>query len=136
MKIFNAIRFGCIFIAISQCNYAFSHAFDGEWEWGNAPSSRTFFIDIKQTGNRLRGQYCAVARNGNRTDCDDDHNPNLRGYVEASGQSAIVIFSSFFGAKNGRAELKIQDDKLIWRIMKNPIDGEFYAPGVAILRKR
>lgn len=125
---------GGVFTVISVSGCASPVApFAGEWDWKDSPSTMTFSIDIKQQGKRLQGQYCAVAQNGNKTDCDDESNPNIDGLIDDSGKSAIVNFSSFFGAKNGRAALKMSDGHLIWHILKNPIEGEFYAPKDAIL---
>jgi hypothetical protein len=74
-----------------------------------------------------------VAQNGNKTDCDDEKNQNANGIVNANGQSAAVHFSSFFGAQRGKAHLNLHDGHLFWHIIKNPDDGEFYAPKDAIL---
>lgn len=122
-------------VGLSVAGYASPVAplFLGEWDWNDAPSTTTFSIDIKQHGNELIGQYCAVAQNGNKIDCDDEENPNIDGVVDSAGKSAIVSFSSFFGAKNGRATIKISGGHLIWHIVKKPSEGEFYAPKDAIL---
>ncbi|TDN69139.1 hypothetical protein [Paraburkholderia sp. BL10I2N1] len=133
MKILKSIPLGCALIVFSHSVGAFSHSFNGEWDWRDAPISRTFSVDLKQHGRKLRGQYCAVAQNGNRVDCDDEENSNIEGDIDAAGQSATVSFSSFFGAKNGKAKIKMSDGRLIWHIIKNPTGGEFYAPSDAIL---
>lgn len=135
MKIFKNIIMGCALIFFFHSMSAFSHSFNGEWDWNDAPSSRTFSVSIKQDGRKLHGQYCAVAQNGNRTDCDDEENPNIDGSIDATGQSAIVTFSSFFNAKNGKAELRMRDGHLSWHIIKKPTGGEFYAPRDAVLDK-
>jgi hypothetical protein len=123
-----------VFAAISANGCASpAHPFDGEWEWNNDPSTMAFSIDLKQHGDKLQGQYCAVAQNGNKTDCGDEKNPNINGIVYGSGKLAIIGFSSFFGAKNGKATLEISDGNLIWRIIKTPNGGEFYAPKDATL---
>lgn len=133
MKIKN-ILFGCVVAAISLSGCASpADPFSGEWDWNNAPNAMTFSIDLKQQGGKLQGQYCAVAQNGNKTDCDDEKNPNIYGIVDSTGKSAIVNFSSFFGAQNGKAMLKVTDGHLVWHIMKAPNGGEFYAPKDAIL---
>lgn len=93
----------------------------------------TFSIDLRKQGNRLRGRYCAVSQNGNRTDCDDEANPIIGGVIDDDGKTSVVNFSSFFGEKNGEAVLKIIDGHLIWHIVRNPSGGEFYAPKDAIL---
>ncbi|MGU7839183.1 hypothetical protein ACV22V_06900 [Burkholderia sp. AW33-5] len=118
----------------SACGCASStDFFVGEWGWNNSPDTMTFSIEIKQQGKNLQGQYCAVAQNGRKMDCDDATNPNIDGVIDGTAKSANVIFSSFFGAKNGKAVMKISDGHLIWHIVRNPSEGEFYAPKNAIL---
>lgn len=124
----------CIFVAFSSGGCASPAVpFVGKWGWNNSPSTMTFSIDLKKHGKKLQGQYCAVAQNGNKTDCNDETSPNIDGVIDETGKSAIVNFSSFFGAKNGKAVLKINDGHLIWHIVRNPSEGEFYAPKDAIL---
>ena len=122
-----------LFIAFFFSGYTFAQPFTGEWDWNSAPSTRTFSIKLKQKGNRLYGQYCAVAQNGNKIDCDDEEDINIVGYIDNTGKSSIVKFSSFFDAKNGKAKISINGENLFWRIIKNPEGGEFYAPKDAIL---
>jgi len=125
---------GCIFVSVSAGGCASpADPFAGEWDWNDSPDTMTFSIDIKQQDNKLQGQYCAVTQNGNKTDCDDETNPNINGVIDRTGKSATVKFDSFFGAKNGRAVLEISDGRLIWHVIRNPSDGEFYAPEYAVL---
>ncbi|MCG5074703.1 hypothetical protein [Paraburkholderia tagetis] len=88
-------------------------------------------IDLKQDGCKLYGQYCAVAQNGNKVDCDDDE--NIDGDTDEAGKEAIVNFSSFFGARNGVAEIKVSDGHSLWHVLQRPTGGEFYAPNDAVL---
>ena len=122
----NAFYFGCFLIAVGGSGRVYASSFEGNWNWSIAPSIRTFSIE-------LNAHDCAVAQNGNRTDCDDEGNPNIDGIIDRTGQSATVHFSSFFGAKNGKARIAIRNGHLLWHITKNPDDGEFYAPNDAVL---
>jgi hypothetical protein len=125
---------GCVFAGISVAGCASpANEFSGEWGWNNASGTMTFSIDLKQRGDKLLGQYCAVAQNGNKTDCDDEENPNISGIIDNTGKSATVNFFSFFGAKNGKAIIKVSDGRLVWHIVKKPSQGEFYAPKDAIM---
>ena len=133
MKIMKKIFAGYMFATWCHSASAFTHSFAGAWDWNNAPSTRTFPIELAQRGNKIQGQYCAVAQNGNKTDCDDEKNPNITGSISADGQSATIRFSSFFGATNGKAQLRVLDGHLLWHITKSPDGGEFYAPGDAVL---
>ncbi|WP_156437143.1 hypothetical protein [Burkholderia sp. RF2-non_BP3] len=124
----------CVFLAISINGVASPiDSFSGEWDWVDAPDTMTFSIDLTQNGTKLYGQYCAVAQNGNKVDCDGKADANINGIVDIAGRSAIVNFSSFFGARNGKASLNISNGRLVWHIVKIPADGEFYAPKKAIL---
>jgi len=125
-----------LFVAVFLSGGASAHSFSGEWVWNNSPAARTFSIEIKQQGGELQGQYCAVAQNGSRVDCDDEVNQNIGGNVDSNGVSATVRFSSFFGAKNGEARIEVNGDHLHWHIIKNPDGGEFYSPRDAVLDRR
>jgi hypothetical protein len=107
--------------------------FTGQWYWEGAPETKTFSINIRQQGKWLRGRYCAVVQNGNKIDCDQEDVENIYGVVDMNGTSSTVEFTSFFGAENGKATLKIQNGRLIWRIVRKPIGGYFYAPSEAVL---
>lgn len=104
----------------------------GEWFYevnsaDNKLMNRTFQINIVVTDGILSGQYCAIARNGNKIDCSDDEINNLTG--EIAGGKYKVNFSSFFGGKNGEAEITILNENSInWKIVKNVEGGECYAP--------
>jgi hypothetical protein len=114
---------------------AWPASFSGTWNWSAAPQSRTFSIDLKQNGKNIVGQYCAVALNGARVDCDDETNPNVHGEIDSSGKSATVQFYSFFNARQGRATMRLHKGRLIWKIMISPFGGDFYAPHDAILER-
>lgn len=129
----NAFYLRCILIGIGGNGRAYAHSFEGNWNWSVAPSPRTFSIELNAYGNVLKGQCCAVAENGNGTDRDDERNPNIDGIIDHTGQSATVCFSSFFGARNGKARIALQNGHLLWHITRNPGDGEFYAPSDAVL---
>ncbi|WP_193101075.1 hypothetical protein [Burkholderia sp. Z1] len=125
---------GCVFVVVSASGCASPmDSFVGEWGWSNSSGTMTFSIDLKKQGDRLYGQYCAIAQNGNKIDCDDEENKNIDGIIGGDGKSAFVNFYSFFGAKNGNAFLRMVNGRLIWHVVRNPIEGEFYAPKNAIL---
>lgn len=106
------------FMVIAKvCNAsATMKSLSGTWDWADSPESRAFSIDLKQHGSQISRQYCAVAQNGRKTDCDDEKNPNLHGALDRTGQSAVVGFTSFFGAENGKAVMRIIEGRLIWHI--------------------
>jgi hypothetical protein len=108
--------------------------FDGEW--GSAVASNgTFSISLRQTVSRIIGQYCAIAKNGNKIDCDPENNPNITGVVNGHSGVASLTFSSFFGATTGKATIVRGNGQLIWHVVEAPQGGESYAPLNAILQR-
>jgi hypothetical protein len=108
--------------------------FDGEWEKSNVASG-TFSMSLRQTGSRITGQYCAIAKNGNKIDCDPANNPNITGVVNDGSSVASLTFSSFFGATTGKATIARRNGQLIWHVVQVPQGGESYAPLNAILQR-
>lgn len=123
----------CLILA-SVASLVYAKPFTGQWDWDEAPSSRAFSLKLIQNGTILSGQYCAVAGNGNRVDCDDEEIQNITGSIDNSGKSAAIDFYSFFDARGGKASLSLKNNHLVWLIIKNP-QGEFYAPQKAILMR-
>ena len=124
---------------------AFSHSnslFNGKWEYVEYKSgTETPYsaLDISlnegEYGN-IYGAYCFVTQYGNRIDCTPDGELNVNGHAMDSPRKASVTFDSFFGAKNGIAELSIDDDdSLTWDIIKRPQGGDYYGPNRIILKK-
>jgi hypothetical protein len=108
-----------------------------EYVQGHSKPYSSFVLKLHKTGSGgLKGSYCFITQEGNRIDCDsDDSQENLEGTVDASGSHATVHFYSFFGAKNGVAELSIHDGKLHWDVVKAPTGDFFYGPDKAALTK-
>jgi len=103
--------------------------YSGEWVGENKVDGTqvsSFTLDIEQNGTSLEGQYCYISQGGNRIDCPDKDVKNLHGTVNES--SAIIHFDSSFGGKNGQAVIKVSGSSMIWKLLKEPIDGNFYAP--------
>ena len=117
--------------AVKGANVKF---FDGEWEKFNV-ASETFSMSLRQTGSRITGQYFAIAKNGNKIDCDPANNPNITGVVNDGLSVASLTFSSFFGATTGKATIARRNGQLIWHVVQVPQGGEFYAPLNAILQR-
>ena len=53
--------------------------FDGVWNSIKPVPGTTFSLSLKQTDNKLIGQYCAVARSGGRIDCEEGKDRPVRG---------------------------------------------------------
>lgn len=101
--------------------------FSGNWYWYNSDSSNSFKIVFKQKQDSLYGQYCAVYLRGNCLDCDIDEKINIFGKVKKEN-TVIVRFNSFFGARNGVAEITKTPNGIIWRIVRYPSGGGCFAP--------
>lgn len=128
-------------IAISTVLLSFSSFsmtdFSGKWigsinDEDGMPYSN-LSLKINQSGGKLNGSYCYVTQRGNRIDCPDDREDNLHGSV--SGDKANIFFNSTFGGKNGKAELSINQLGMMWKLVSDPIAGEFYAPKSFSLKK-
>jgi uncharacterized protein YdeI (BOF family) len=60
----------------------------------------------------------------------------MRGHAIGSSRKASVVFYSFFGAKNGIAELSLADDNsLTWNIVTHPQGDGYYGPNRIIFKK-
>lgn len=115
----------------------------GEWFYEvnsseNELLNRTFQINITEKNGILKGQYCAIAKNGDKIDCSDEKSNNLSGVIDRDKRDKINIeFSSFFGGKDGKAEITILGENSInWKIIKKVEGGESYAPINCILIKK
>ncbi|TWP31078.1 hypothetical protein ETU08_03465 [Apibacter muscae] len=104
----------------------------GEWE-SKENLNNTFSINFGEIkGDSIFGQYCAVAREGRKIDCDTDEIFNIKGIIKDN--IIKISFTSFFNAKNGKAKIIITDSLLRWVITKYP-EGESYAPKESTLTK-
>jgi hypothetical protein len=135
---FGFIYFVCLnilFICLS-CNEirttskesALYKSFNGRWYWQSRDKKDAFLISLKTKGDSIIGYYCAMHDLGNRLDCgSEEADNNIRRIVESG--KANVSFFSFYNATNGAAELYFDTDGfLIWKIEKNPVGAECYAP--------
>jgi hypothetical protein len=116
-------------------NGADARIFDGKWEQYTVASSGTFSMSLTQTRSGIIGQYCVIAKNGNKIDCDPVNNPNITGVVNGHSGIANLTFSSFFGAASGKATIARRNNQLIWHVVELPQGGNSYAPLNAILHK-
>lgn len=117
-------------------------SFEGEWEWLNNPNKadipeNLFTLKLEKTSdNEVRGQYCAIAQSGNKIDCTNDIEFNIKGNIKDNKIDAT--FYSFFDIKKNRGniELSILNENTIkWKIIKDS-NSEFYAPKECILIKK
>lgn len=99
----------------------------GDWESEENSNSQTFSITIfKNKKGELEGQYCAVARNGNKIDCSPERESNIK-FLRKEKKYFIFSLYSFFGAKGGEVKLEVNGNKMTWEVLKKP-EGEFYCP--------
>ncbi|HEY2020272.1 hypothetical protein [Paraburkholderia sp.] len=117
--------------------------FSGDWEYveyltGSSKPYSTFEIKLNEADDgAVTGSYCFITQNGNRIDCSTNGIENISGHVREDGRHAEIHFYSFFGAKDGFADLASYDDALIWKVTKNPKGDFFYGPyAVTLTRKQ
>ncbi|KFF09766.1 hypothetical protein [Flavobacterium hydatis] len=106
----------------------------GVWNWRSDDKSQEFTIKIKKIEkDSVFGQYCAVYNNGSKLDCDVDDINNIKGLIVKD--KIQLSFDSFFGAKKGKAEIKIFKNYIEWKVIKSP-KGEYYSPKLATLYRK
>jgi len=124
-------------------SWAADAKFSGDWEYvervaGASKPYLTFEIKLHEARDgTVTGSYCFITENGNRIDCDVDGTENISGHVQQDGRHAEVRFYSFFGAKDGFADLASHHDTLTWKVTQNPKGDFFYGPySVTLTRKQ
>jgi hypothetical protein len=86
-------------------------SFSGHWV--NDSNSQSLTLDLIEKGNDVYGRYCFITNNGNRIDCAESGDVNIKGVVK--NNVGIVIFESIFGG-SGKATLSIIDGILSYAI--------------------
>jgi hypothetical protein len=132
-KYFSNLVIAATALSIHSALLAADNRFSGSWEYveyvaGSSKPYSTFDIKLNETNDgAITGSYCFVTQNGNRTDCSSDGVNNISGRETEDGR-AEIDFYSFFGAKDGVAELMSSGDTLKWTVTKNPTGDFFYGP--------
>lgn len=115
---------------------------DGKWEWTYNPNNEDvpdmlFTLSIQKTNdNEFIAQYCAIAQKGNRIDCSNEKEYNVKGIIK--GNKVEATFYSFFDNKKTKANVELlilNKDSIQWQITKQ-VNFEFYAPTKCILTKK
>lgn len=115
---------------------------DGKWEWTYNPNNEDvpdmlFTLSIqKANDNEFIAQYCAIAQKGNRIDCSNEKEYNVKGIIK--GNKVEATFYSFFDNKKTKADVELlilNKDSIQWQITKQ-VNFEFYAPTKCILTKK
>ncbi len=105
--------------------------FTGDWYWESGDTTKSFKINLIQLKDSVYGQYCAAYDKGNKLDCEFNTSYNMFGHK--TGNSIVLTFHSFYGAKNGIAVLTPQGKTLQWRISLLPVGGDCFAPQQAVM---
>ncbi|ROI03570.1 MULTISPECIES: hypothetical protein [unclassified Chryseobacterium] len=111
----------------------------GIWEYIDNSNKKDipneiFTLNIKNYKNdSITAQYCAIEDRGNKIDCSNEENNNVKGIIK--GHKIYLSFNSFFEGKDGKAEIEIHNEYLLWKVTKSPI-GKYYAPSQAKLYKK
>ena len=110
--------------------------FVGKWSMENVTAGESFDVKIVQHNAELRGEYCAVIRNGARIDCIADEGeqaPSFKAPVP-KGNSFETTFTTYRDNALGTVKISLEGGKLHWVITKAP-DKECYAKRDAYLLK-
>ncbi|MGF6853903.1 hypothetical protein [Paraburkholderia sp. CI3] len=141
-KFFKALF--CLVVFISGAAFSVEPSFfNGKWEKiekigeSEKPYSVLDLSLTEDDAGKLKGSYCFVSQYGNRIDCSPDGDINIIGRVTKSNRKrATVNFNTFFEAKNGVAELVVNDDgSIVWSVVTQPQGGDFFGPNHAVLGK-
>lgn len=117
-------------------------ALEGVWQWLYNPNNEDtpdmlFTLSIQKTNdNEFIAQYCAIAQKGNRIDCSNEKEYNVKGIIK--GNKVEATFYSFFDNKKTKADVELlilNKDSIQWQITKQ-VNFEFYAPTKCILTKK
>ncbi|KQT16985.1 hypothetical protein ASG31_11510 [Chryseobacterium sp. Leaf404] len=94
-----------------------------------------FTVTVKQDGEEISGQYCAVANSGAKIDCENETRYNLKGKL-IDGKFTGSFYSFFGSSKDqGTFEISVIDNNTInWKVILSP-KGEFYAPQLCRLQR-
>ncbi|WP_148669109.1 hypothetical protein [Burkholderia pyrrocinia] len=123
-----------LMILKSGLAFANDQSFSGSWSFkevvtGQSKPYSTFVVKINEDGaGNISGSYCFITRNGNRIDCSPDGEHNISGRAEDRKNKALVNFYSFFGATGGVAEITLEGERLLWKVVKQPKGGGYYGP--------
>ena len=109
--------------------------FNGTWNYEfnseeNELLNKTFELKLIAEKDIIKGQYCAVAKNGRKIDCNDKISYNITGKIK--DDIAYVDFKGFLDTKaSGKAKIYFDGQNIIWEIIS--IKGEVFAPKKATL---
>lgn len=115
--------------------------YSGKWiyterdENSDVPSLQ-FTITILQNGENIKAQYCAIANNGGKIDCESEQEYNIIGKIIDA--KITGTFYSFFGSSKdkGKFEIsRINDSTISWKVI-NATKEIFYAPDHCNLKKK
>lgn len=132
--------FLAVLAIVVPCLYGQTTDFSGSWGYDGitdvdvgTPAQCTFTITLKQKGNKVSGEYEAVALNGNRIDIDEEGGNKITGVI--SGNIADVQFESASWGGNGNAKITHLGNKLMWEITKI-IKPDVWCPKKVVLMKK
>lgn len=115
--------------------------YSGKWiyterdENSDVPSLQ-FTITILQSGENIRAQYCAIANNGGKIDCESEQEYNIIGKI--TDGKITGTFYSFFGSSKDKGKFEISlinDSTISWKVI-NATKEIFYAPDHCNLKKK
>jgi len=128
-----------LYTFLSPSSFALEN-FTGKW-YGEVfydnkkiPES-TFELQLIQNLQKVSGRYCFITKYGNRIDCVNDDEINIKG-VAQSKYISLVTFNSSFGGKDGKAKLTIEGDHLKWTVLTLPMHGKYYIPKEYLLTRK
>lgn len=111
---------------------ATSQNIEGQWTYSSP--SETLELRIIQSGNKVKGNYCAVTQNGNKIDCYENSNEfNLEG--ELNGNKFKIIARGLYDP-DAEASLDIETietNKITWKVEHKA--GNIFIPANVVLTR-
>jgi hypothetical protein len=107
--------------------------FSGDWDYEDG--SHSMNLELFEDSGEVLGSYCFITNSGNRIDCANKDEVNIKGTViNKVGQ---ITFESTFGG-TGKATIEINSDLLTYTITDHTpfVEANMSVPHVIIFNKR
>ncbi|MEP7127907.1 MAG: hypothetical protein ABI729_03525 [Chitinophagales bacterium] len=126
--------FNIFFLESFQSNYESDQTtksclenFTGKWQADSNSNNYQFSIEFFCNNKALQGQHCYISKDGKKIDCFQDTEMSIKLEKVISKSEIMITVKSAFCTDTAVVNLKMEDGKLIWDLIKTP-QGEHYFP--------
>jgi hypothetical protein len=114
-------------------------SFQGKWKIANMPGYH-FDVQVRQSGNKISGSYCAYPKDLSRMDCNTEAGGEpCPVFGQLKHDTAYITFVSCYSGDTGKAIIWVQNGILHWKTTFNPYTSASNwngVPDAAILKSR